>query len=63
MKGRNNMTNKEKEKLESIMQDIRDFRDDVYCLSTDTDQPNDCTCIKYDEILDKFEQIKTERTK
>jgi hypothetical protein len=54
------MTNKEKEKLENIMQDIRDFRDDVYCLSTDTDQPNDCTCYKYDEILDKFEEIKKE---
>ena len=61
------MTNKEKEKLKNIMQDIRDFRDDVCCyvddldcLSTDTDQPNDCTCYKYDEILDKFENIKTE---
>tara|TARA_R100000654_G_scaffold31980_1_gene56886 strand:- start:1197 stop:1376 length:180 start_codon:yes stop_codon:yes gene_type:complete len=52
-----------KEKLENIMQDIRDFRDDVYCLSTDTDQPNDCTCYKYDEILDKFENIKTESEK
>ena len=54
------MTNKEKKRLENIMQDIRDFRDDIFCLSTDTDQPNDCTCYKYDEILDKFEQIKTE---
>ena len=54
------MTNKEKKRLENIMQDIRDFRDDVYCLSTDTDQSNDCTCYKYDEILDKFENIKTE---
>jgi len=54
------MTNKEKKRLENIMQDIRDFRDDIFCLSTDTDQPNDCTCYKYDEIIDKFEQIKTE---
>ena len=29
------MTKKQKQELENIMQDIRDFRDDVYCLSTD----------------------------
>ena len=54
------MTYKLKQELEYIMQDIRDFRDDVYCLSTDTDEPKDCTCVKYDEILDKLETIKSE---
>ena len=54
------MTKKQKPELENIMQDIRDFRDDVYCLSTDTDQPKDCTCVKYDEILDKLEIIKSD---
>ena len=62
------MTNKEKERLENIMQDIRDFRDDAYCPNAewqsqgepDTDKSVECTCIKYDEILDKFEEIKKE---
>ena len=52
------MTNKEK--LEKIMQDIRDFRDGIFCLSEKTNNAKDCTCHKYDEILDKFENIKNE---
>ena len=60
------MTNKEKIKLESIMENIRDFRDDVFCAYSewqskgepDTDENIDCTCVKYDEILDQLEAIK-----
>ena len=53
------MTNK----LENIMQDVRDFRDDIYCLSTDTNQPNLMIVLvisMMNEILDKFEEIKKE---
>ena len=60
------MTNKDKIKLESIMENIRDFRDDVFCAYSewqskgepDTDENIDCTCVKYDEILDQLETIK-----
>jgi len=50
------MKRKEKEKLEKIMQDIRDFRDDVDC----SHGYKGCDCGKYDEILDKLEGIKSE---
>jgi len=57
------MTNKEK--LKNIMQDIRDFRDNAFCPNAewqskgepDTDKSVECTCYKYDEILDKFQKI------
>ena len=60
------MTNKDKIKLESIMENIRDFRDDIFCAYSDwqskgepdTDENIDCTCGKYDEILDQLETIK-----
>jgi|7_EtaG_2_1085326.scaffolds.fasta_scaffold63527_2 hypothetical protein len=62
------MTKKQKQELENIMQDIRDFRDNVFCPNAewqsqgepDTDKSVECTCIKYDEILDKLEIIKNE---
>ena len=48
------------------MENIRDFRDDIFCAYSDwqskgepdTDENIDCTCGKYDEILDQLETIK-----
>tara|TARA_R100000988_G_scaffold91825_1_gene55698 strand:- start:59 stop:223 length:165 start_codon:yes stop_codon:yes gene_type:complete len=54
------MTIKEINKLDKIIETIRDFRDDIYCLATDTDTPKDCTCYKYDQVIDQLEKIKNE---
>ena len=56
----------DKIKLESIMENIRDFRDDVFCAYSewqskgepDTNENIECTCGIYDEILDQLETIK-----
>ena len=54
------MNKKEINKIDEIIETIRDFRDDIYCLATDTDTPKDCTCYKYDEVIDQLEKIKNE---
>ena len=58
------MTKKEINKLEKIMQDIRDFRDETYCAYSewqskgepDTNENIECTCGIYDDALDKLEE-------
>ena len=60
------MTKKEINKLEKIMQDIRDFRDETYCAYSewqskgepDTNENIECTCGIYDDALDKLEEAK-----
>ena len=66
------MKNKEKDKLEQIMQDIRDFRDETFCTYSDWQEkletnPNynpkedvntECSCVFYDMALDKLEEVK-----
>ena len=62
------MNMKEINKLERIMQDIRDFRDETYCAYSDwqskgepdTNENIECTCGIYDEALDKLEEAKNE---
>ena len=66
MKDKTLMTKKEINKLEKIMQDIRDFRDETYCAYSewqskgepDTNENIECTCGIYDEALDKLEEAK-----
>ena len=64
MKDKTLMTKKEINKLEKIMQDIRDFRDETYCAYSewqskgepDTNENIECTCGIYDDALDKLEE-------
>ena len=64
MKDKTLMTKKEINKLEKIMQDIRDFRDETYCAYSewqskgepDTNENIGCTCGIYDDALDKLEE-------
>ena len=51
------MKKKYKNRLDDIIETIRDFRDDVYCLANYTNENRDCTCYKYDEIINQLEKI------
>jgi len=46
---------------ESIIQDIRDLRDDdSHVCPADKDDYLECTCTKYDHVIDKLEDFTTE---
>ena len=46
---------------ESIIQDIRDLRDDdSHVCPADKDDYLECTCTKYDHVIDKLEDFITE---
>ena len=41
-------------RIEDIIQDIRDLRDDKsHVCPNDKDDQLECTCIKYDRVIDK----------
>ena len=66
MKDKTLMTKKEINKLEKIMQDIRDFRDETYCAYSewqskgepDTTDDITCSCGEFDAVIDKLEKLK-----
>lgn len=53
-------------KIEDIIESVRNLRDDAYCPNAewqaqgepDTDESVECTCTRYDEIIDKLEALK-----
>ena len=45
-------------RIEDIIQDIRDLRDDdSHVCPSDKDDQLECTCIKYDRVIDKLEDL------
>ena len=45
-------------RIEDIIQDIRDLRDDEsHVCPADKDDQLKCTCIKYDRVIDKLEDL------
>lgn len=46
-------------RIEDIIQDIRDLRDDDshVCPANEGDDQLECTCIKYDRVIDKLEDL------
>jgi hypothetical protein len=45
-------------RIEDIIQDIRDLRDDKsHVCANDKDDRLECTCIKYDRVIDKLEDL------
>ena len=48
-------------RIEEIVQDIRDLRDDdSHVCPADKDDYLECTCTKYDHVIDKLEDFTTE---
>ena len=45
-------------RIEDIIQDIRDLRDDKsHVCPNDKDEQLECTCGKYDRVIDKLEDL------
>ncbi len=45
-------------RIEDIIQDIRDLRDDKsHSCPNNKDDQLECTCIKYDRVIDKLEDL------